>query len=251
MVARTRRRYPTESRFRRGRLERSIGLPGSHIGRRGISLLRPGRRARLERTVERSRLADGTVDLKAGLAGAFGPALSLHFLELSLGGAASRPRATALGTVRCILHLLSWRPATAVFSQFAFPFRLPTGCSLESHAALECKVAPMSTDPNKETSGTLMMRIQEDPADRGAWDEFVEIYQPMIRDWCLRWGSQPADAEDVAQQVLLKLLTAMKNYRRRAGSGFRGWLKTVTHNAWLDFVTSRHQLGPVSGVNRL
>jgi RNA polymerase sigma factor (sigma-70 family) len=51
---------------------------------------------------------------------------------------------------------------------------------------------------------------------------------------------KPADADDVAQQVLLKLLTAMKQYRRQAGSGFRGWLKTVTHNAWLDFVTSRH-----------
>jgi RNA polymerase sigma factor (sigma-70 family) len=69
----------------------------------------------------------------------------------------------------------------------------------------------------------------------------------MIRDWCLRWGSQPADAEDVAQQVLLKLLTAMKNYRRRAGSGFRGWLKTVTHNAWLDFVTSRHNSAQYPG----
>jgi RNA polymerase sigma factor (sigma-70 family) len=97
----------------------------------------------------------------------------------------------------------------------------------------------MSTNPSKETSGTLMMRIQEDPADGDAWDQFVELYQPMIRDWCLRWGSQAADAEDVAQQVLLKLLTAMKNYRRLAGSGFRSWLKTVTHNAWLDFVSSR------------
>ena len=73
------------------------------------------------------------------------------------------------------------------------------------------------------------------------------IYQPMIRDWCLRWGSQPADAEDIAQQVLLKLLTAMKNYRRQAGSAFRSWLKTVTHNAWLDFVTSRHNSAQYPG----
>ena len=84
-----------------------------------------------------------------------------------------------------------------------------------------------------------MMRVQEDPADALAWDEFVGRYQPMIRAWCLKWGSQPADADDVAQQVLLKLLTAMKQYRRQAGSGFRGWLKTVTHHAWLDFVASR------------
>jgi RNA polymerase sigma factor (sigma-70 family) len=105
---------------------------------------------------------------------------------------------------------------------------------------LERKVASMSTNPNDDTSVTLMMRIQEDPTDPRAWNEFVERYQPMIRAWCLRWGSQPSDADDVAQQVLLKLLTAMKQYHLQAGSSFRGWLKTVTHNAWLDLIKSRN-----------
>ncbi len=102
----------------------------------------------------------------------------------------------------------------------------------------------MSTNPKQDTSLTLMMRIQEDPADPLAWDEFVGRYQPMIRSWCIKWGSQPADADDVAQQGLLKLLSAMKQYRRQTGSGFRGWLKTVTHNAWLDFASSRHISAP-------
>jgi hypothetical protein len=31
----------------------------------------------------------------------------------------------------------------------------------------------------------LMMRVQQDPADPKAWDEFVHSYQPMIRAWCL------------------------------------------------------------------
>jgi RNA polymerase sigma-70 factor (ECF subfamily) len=99
----------------------------------------------------------------------------------------------------------------------------------------------MPTDPEKDTSVTLMMRVQQDPTDPDAWDRFVERYQPMIRAWCLRWGSQASDADDVAQQVLLKLLTAMKKYRHEPTPGFRGWLKTVTRHAWLDFVTSRRQ----------
>ncbi len=115
---------------------------------------------------------------------------------------------------------------------------------VNTRAALEHAVRSMSTNSKQDTSATLMMRVQEDPADPLAWDEFVRRYQPMIRAWCLRWGSQPADAADVAQQVLLKLLTAMKQYRRQAGSGFRGWLKTVTHNAWLDFVASRRLSAP-------
>jgi RNA polymerase sigma-70 factor (ECF subfamily) len=97
----------------------------------------------------------------------------------------------------------------------------------------------MPKSPEKSTSLTLMMRVQQDPADPQAWDEFVQRYQPIIRAWCLRWGSQPADADDVAQQVLIRLLRAMKKYHYDPTTGFRGWLKTVTHNAWVDFVGAR------------
>ena len=65
----------------------------------------------------------------------------------------------------------------------------------------------------------------------------------MIRAWCLRWGAQSSDADDVAQQVLIKLLAAMKTYQKASTSGFRSWLKTVTHNAWIDFVR-RPRTGP-------
>ncbi|MGP0068740.1 MAG: RNA polymerase sigma factor [Isosphaeraceae bacterium] len=100
----------------------------------------------------------------------------------------------------------------------------------------------MSKSPDKDTSLTLIVRVQQNPADLQAWDEFVQRYHPIIRAWCLRWGSQPSDADDVAQQVLLKLLSAMKKYHYDPTPGFRGWLKTVTHNAWVDFVGSRRRM---------
>jgi RNA polymerase sigma-70 factor (ECF subfamily) len=93
----------------------------------------------------------------------------------------------------------------------------------------------MSQKPEIGTSITVMLRVQQNPADRRAWDEFVKRYQPMIRSWCMKWGAQPSDADDVAQQVLLKLLTAMKSFKPDPTSSFRGWLRRVTHNAWLDF----------------
>ena len=92
-----------------------------------------------------------------------------------------------------------------------------------------------------DTSITLMMRLRQAPADLEAWDEFVRRYQPMIRDWCLRWGAQPEDAEDVAQEVLLKLLAAMKTFEYDPGRSFRAWLKTVTQNAWNDFIKSHRR----------
>src|SRR4051794_20547718 len=102
--------------------------------------------------------------------------------------------------------------------------------------------ALMSTEkPDADTSITLMMRVQQNPADIQAWDEFVRRYQPMIRDWCLKWGSQTNDADDVAQEVLLKLLAAMKTFQYDPARSFRAWLKTVTQNAWNDFVKSHRR----------
>jgi RNA polymerase sigma-70 factor (ECF subfamily) len=94
----------------------------------------------------------------------------------------------------------------------------------------------MAKDREKVSSLTLVMRVQQDPDDPEAWDQFVQKYHPMIRAWCLKWGSQPSDADDVAQQVLIKLLSAMKKYRSEATTSFRHWLKSVTRHAWIDFV---------------
>jgi len=96
-----------------------------------------------------------------------------------------------------------------------------------------------SQNPDDDTSITLMMRVGQSPADVEAWDRFVERYQPMIRTWCLKWGAQAADADDVAQEVLTKLVTAMKTFRYDSDRSFRAWLKTVTQNAWTDLVKSQ------------
>src|SRR2546423_9721390 len=97
----------------------------------------------------------------------------------------------------------------------------------------------MSTEkPIADTSITLMMRVQQNPADLQAWDEFVRRYQPMIREWGLKWGSKPSDADDVAQEVLLKLVAAMRTFQYDPGRSFRACLKTVTKNAWHYFARS-------------
>src|SRR5271157_3848959 len=97
----------------------------------------------------------------------------------------------------------------------------------------------MSTKSDDDTSATLMMRIQKDPADQQAWDEFVQRYRPMIHAWCLRSGAQPSDADDIAEEVLIKLLAAMKKFQYDPTRSFRSWLKTVTQHAWSDLARSR------------
>ena len=70
--------------------------------------------------------------------------------------------------------------------------------------------------------------MQKFPADGEAWDEFVRRYHPMIHAWCVKWGLQVSDADDVAQDVLVKLLAAMRNFQYDPSRSFSGWLKTVT-----------------------
>jgi RNA polymerase sigma-70 factor (ECF subfamily) len=95
---------------------------------------------------------------------------------------------------------------------------------------------------NSATSATLLARLQRSPADQAAWAEFVERYGHRIHAWCQRWGLQEADAHDVTQTVLLKVLGAMQRFRYDPSQKFRAWLKTITHHAWQDLVRGRRKV---------
>ncbi len=97
----------------------------------------------------------------------------------------------------------------------------------------------MARELGSDTSLTLLERVQKFPADGAAWDEFVRRYHPLILAWCVKWGLQSSDADDVAQDVVVKLLTAMRNFRYDPSRSFCAWLKTVTQHALSDFSAGR------------
>jgi RNA polymerase sigma-70 factor (ECF subfamily) len=98
-----------------------------------------------------------------------------------------------------------------------------------------------------QTSPTLLGRLGRVPPDEAAWAEFADRYGRRIYGWCARWGLQQSDAEDVTQQVLLKLAGKMRTFAYDPARSFRAWLKTVTHHAWRDFVEARNRPGAGSG----
>jgi RNA polymerase sigma factor (sigma-70 family) len=98
---------------------------------------------------------------------------------------------------------------------------------------------PSATD--SQTSITLLELLRQSPRDLGAWDRFVRRYRPKIYAWCREWGLQEADAEDVAQEVLVKLTQRMASFRYDPSRCFRAWLKTITQHAWSDLVSSRYR----------
>ncbi len=89
------------------------------------------------------------------------------------------------------------------------------------------------------TSVSLLHRIQTNRHDENAWREFVERYGSRVYQWCLNRKLQASDAEDVTQDVLLKLARHFKEFEYDPSLSFRGWLRTVTENAIKDFFKSQ------------
>ncbi len=90
----------------------------------------------------------------------------------------------------------------------------------------------MSSAP--ETRPSLLIRVR-DPADRAAWQEFVEIYRPVILRLAQRKAMQAADAEDIAQEVLTVVAKAVEQWEHDPQRAkFRTWLHRVANNAILN-----------------
>lgn len=92
---------------------------------------------------------------------------------------------------------------------------------------------------DSHTSVTLLGRLRQFPTDQNAWSMFVERYGRKILAWCRQWNMQDADAEDVTQNVLLKLADKMKTFDYDASKSFRAWLKTVAWHVLSDYCDSR------------
>ncbi len=99
-----------------------------------------------------------------------------------------------------------------------------------------------------QTSESLLMRLQLVPADDDAWGQFVDRYGPLIRAWCRARGLSEADTQDVCQDVLARLVTAMKSFSYDRSRRFRGWLRTIVVHALYDYHQERcHQPARGSG----
>jgi RNA polymerase sigma-70 factor (ECF subfamily) len=90
---------------------------------------------------------------------------------------------------------------------------------------------PPSRDGDPSTS--LLLRVQAN--DQAAWDRLVHLFTPLVYSWCRQSGLQPADAENVFQEVFLAVSYNLHTFRRdRPGDSFRGWLRVITRHKIAD-----------------
>jgi len=108
-------------------------------------------------------------------------------------------------------------------------------------------------DPGK-TRASLLGRLEASPAPAAAWDDFVRVYGAPVHRWCRDHGLQPADAADVAQEVLVRFWRQSARFRYDPRSTFRGYLRAIVRNAVADWHAERrapHVAGCDSGLDQL
>src|SRR5262245_19469976 len=89
------------------------------------------------------------------------------------------------------------------------------------------------------TRASLLIQIR-DGTNHAAWQEFVDLYGPVIYGFARKRGLQDADAADLMQDVLRSVSAAIGrlDYDRKHGT-FRGWLFTITRNKVFNFLSAR------------
>lgn len=88
------------------------------------------------------------------------------------------------------------------------------------------------------TSLTLLDGIGRGTPD--AWRRLDHLYRPFLTQWFRSRGVLPADADDLAQDVLVVLVDQIGSFQHSGRTGaFRLWLRNVCTNRLLGHLRSR------------
>lgn len=91
---------------------------------------------------------------------------------------------------------------------------------------------PVNPDDSRATSLSLLERLGTN--DAGAWSRLVELYTPLVLQWCRRWKLQEADLDDVVQELFLAVSRRIEDFKPSPGGSFRGWLRTIVSRKVCD-----------------
>ena len=91
--------------------------------------------------------------------------------------------------------------------------------------------ATMALVDNLETDKTLVERCLT--GDETAWDQLVRAHTRKVYSLCYRFTNSDAEAQDLTQEVFLRIFRSVKSFRSEEGS-FGTWLARLTRNLLID-----------------
>lgn len=90
-----------------------------------------------------------------------------------------------------------------------------------------------------ETRASLILRLQN-ADDVAAWDEFADLYGPVVFRAARARGFQVADSDNLVQEVLLAVAQSITRWLERDDRGsFRKWLLRLARNHAVNMLTQR------------
>jgi RNA polymerase sigma-70 factor (ECF subfamily) len=91
--------------------------------------------------------------------------------------------------------------------------------------------ATMTLVDNLDTDKTLVERCLT--GDETAWDQLVRTHTRKVYSLCYRFTNSDSEAQDLTQEVFLRIFRSVKSFRSEEGS-FGTWLARLTRNLLID-----------------
>ena len=95
--------------------------------------------------------------------------------------------------------------------------------------------------PEAANAVTRALVVRAQNGDAEAFGELIEDHYDLIHRTAWKWSGNRADAEDIAQDVCVKLGTAIASFDGR--SAFSSWVYRITLNAVRDMQRSGRRRG--------
>lgn len=103
--------------------------------------------------------------------------------------------------------------------------------SLNSEIPLSSKAIAWGTGARLDAETSLIERCLR--GEQGAWDDLTKTYTKRVYSICYRFTNSASEAEDLTQEVFLRIFRTLGSFRAGEGS-FGVWLTRLTRNLLVD-----------------
>lgn len=108
---------------------------------------------------------------------------------------------------------------------------LPGELEKAQESRLQPQLEPKHDDSAERDVAALVRRCVA--GDAAAWEEIVQLHHRRIYNMCYRFTGRGEDAQDLTQEVFIKIYRTLKTYDVQRGA-FTTWVATMTRNLLVD-----------------